>query len=293
VRGTAGRATEWEPLVTTPTPFRCHAYPCLVRPPVRRLPRCRSRGTSPAAGHRRALHNDIGQDNFSQIIWGTRSSLGVAVGAASLAITIGVLLGVGAGLVGGWPDILLMRSIDLFMAMPILPLLMMIAALAGSSRAVLIVVIGMLAWPFTARILRSQTLSLRQRGFIGAAAGFGASRLHVIRRHLVPALGPIIITGFVSIAGVAVALDAGLAFLGLGDPTGVSWGLVLNRALRHPGLYFTPLWTWSVLPAGFAITLAILAFTFVGIGLEARLNPRLARARGPNRPRRQPRQGAH
>ncbi len=223
--------------------------------------------------------NDIGQDNFSQIIWGTRSSLGVAVSAATLAVALGTLLGVGAGLVGGWVDTLVMRSVDLFMAMPVLPLLMMVAALAGSSRAVLIVVIGLLAWPFTARILRSQTLSLRQRGYVSVAAGFGGGRLYLIRRHLVPALGPIIVTGFVSIAGVAVLLDAGLAFLGLGDPVGVSWGLVLNRALSHPGLYFSALWTWWVLPAGFAITLAILGFTFLGIGLEPRLNPRLRQAR--------------
>jgi peptide/nickel transport system permease protein len=223
--------------------------------------------------------NDIGQDNFSQVIWGSRSSLGVAVSAGALAMALGTLLGVGGGLLGGWADAVVVRAVDLLLAMPALPVLLMVAAIAGPSRVVVVLVIGLLAWPFNARILRSQTLSLRQRGFVDAAAGFGAGPLYVVRRHLVPALGPVIVIGFVSVAGVAVVLDAGLAFLGLGDPTGVSWGLVLNRALRHRGLYFTPLWTWWVLPAGFAVTLAILGFTFLGLGLETRLNPRLGRAK--------------
>lgn len=221
--------------------------------------------------------NDLGQDIFSEIVWGTRTSVTVAVGVAGLAILIGVIVGVGAGLLGGLADSLAMRMVDVLLALPVLPLLILLASLVSPSETTIILVIGLLAWPHIARVLRSQTLSLRQRGFVVAARGFGGGALYVIRRHLVPALGPVVVASFINVAGVAVLLESGLAFLGLGDPTGVSWGMVLNRALSHEGLYFTPLWTWWVLPAGFAITLAVLGFTFLGVGLEPRFNPRSMR----------------
>ncbi|MGI9032804.1 MAG: ABC transporter permease [Candidatus Aeolococcus gillhamiae] len=218
--------------------------------------------------------NDIGQDIFSQVVWGARSSLTVAVGSALLAVGLGVAVGILAGLAGGWVDAIAMRIVDVVLALPLLPLLVLIAALAGARRSNLVLIIGLTGWPATARIIRAQALTLRQRGFVDASRGFGAGFGHVARRHLLPALGPLIVTGFVSVAAHAVLVEAGLAFLGLADPTGVSWGLILNRALLHQGLYFTALWTWWVLPAGSAVTLAVLGFTFVGVGLEPAFNPR-------------------
>ncbi len=223
--------------------------------------------------------NDVGHDIFSGIVWGARGSLTVAVGAATLAIIVGIIVGVGVGLRGGLADTAAMRVVDVFLALPRLPLVILIAALAGPSRSVLIVVIGVILWPVSARVLRSQTLSLRRRGFVEAANGFGGGVWYVVRRHLMPALGPVIAANFVNVAAVAVVMEAGLSFLGLGDPTAVSWGAILSRALRHPGLYFSSLWTWWVLPAGLAITLAMLGFTFLGVGLEPRFNPRWARGR--------------
>ena len=223
--------------------------------------------------------NNVGQDIFSQIVFGSRSSLSVAVGAAVLTVVVGVLIGVTAGLVGGLADTVAMCLADVFLALPRLPLLVVIAALAGPSRANLVFAIGLMIWPVVARVVRAQTLSLRQRGFVRAARGFGGGLVHVIRRHLVPALGPVIVTAFVNVAAVAVLLEAGLAFLGLADPNAVSWGLMMNRALLQPGLYFTPMWTWWVVPTGLAITLAVLAFTFLGVGLEPVINPRWRRGR--------------
>jgi ABC-type dipeptide/oligopeptide/nickel transport system permease subunit len=228
--------------------------------------------------------NNLGQDLLSQLIWGTRISLVVALGAATLTMVVGVTLGVAAGLRGGVVDTVAMRAVDLFLAMPVLPLLILVAALAGPSLPNMILVMGAMFWPFSARVLRAQTLSLRQRGFVHAARGFGGGTFYLIRRHLVPALGPVISATFVNVAAIAVLLESGLAFLGLADPIGVSWGLVLNRALLHQGLYFSASWVWWVLPAGFAITTAVLGFTFMAVGLETRFNPRLVPAMARARP---------
>ncbi len=221
--------------------------------------------------------NAIGQDIFSQIVWGARFSLSVAVGAASLAVVAGVVVGVGAALVGGAVDTIAMRLVDAFLALPAIPLAVLLAALVGFNRVVLILVIGLIRWPDIARLVRSQALSLRRRGFVEASQGFGGGLGYVMRRHLVPALGPVIVGAFVVVAGGAVLMETGLAFLGLADPTAVSWGRILNQALLFPGLYFTSLWVWWVLPAGLAITLAVLGFTFLGVGLEPVLNPRWQR----------------
>ena len=221
--------------------------------------------------------NNIGQDIASQIVWGARTSLTVAVGAATLAIVVGVVVGVTAGLLGGVTDVVAMRVVDVFLAIPRLPLLVLVGALVGANRPTLIVLIAAIAWPVVARLLRSQTLTLRRRGFVDAARGFGGGVGYVVRRHLLPAVAPIAASSFILIAGNAILLEAELAFLGLSDPTGVSWGLILNRALLQPGLYFVDAWMWWVLPAGFAITLAVMGFTFLGVGLEPVLNPRWKR----------------
>ncbi len=222
--------------------------------------------------------NDVGQDIFSQVIWGTRTSMTVAVGAASLIVGLGAVIGAWAGLRGGMVDVVTMRVVDVFLATPRLPLLILVAALAGPHLGVLIITLGLTAWPEVARIVRSQILSLRARGFVSTAQAFGGRSSYVVGRHLVPAVAPLLVANFVNWAAIAVALESGLAFLGLADPRSVSWGQILDRALQHPGLYFTSLWTWWVLPAGVAITLAVLSFTFLGVGLEPRFNLRWRRA---------------
>lgn len=235
---------------------------------------------APSARHLLGTNN-IGQDILSQLIWGARETLAVVLAAASLSVAGALILGVVPALVGGWTDVAAARLIDLFLAIPGLPLVLLLATLAGPSRPVLILVIAFAGMPGMARVLSAETKTLRQRGFVRAAQGFGGRRSYVVRRHLVPGLGPLLVTRFVEWAGVAVFLQAGLAFLGLADPTRPSWGLMLNRATEHPGLYFTSVWTWWVLPAGFAVTLAVLGFTLLGVGLETTLNPRLeSRARG-------------
>ena len=223
--------------------------------------------------------NDSGQDILSQLVWGARSSGIVALASASLAVAIGVLVGAIAGLKRGLVDVVAMRVTDIFLGVPALPLLILIVALAGPSRTTVVFVIALAAWPSIARIVRSQTLTIARRGYVGAARGFGARPLYVIRRHLLPAVGPLVAANFVYWAATAVLLQSGLAFLGLSDPTEVSWGGVLNRALEHQGLYATSQWASWVLPPGLAITLAALGLAFIGLGLEPRSNPRLERLR--------------
>nr|MDQ6909977.1 ABC transporter permease [Actinomycetota bacterium] len=223
--------------------------------------------------------NDIGQDIASQVIWGARTSLALAVGAAALSVVIGFVVGVSAGAVGGTYDTVLMRVVDVALATPRLPLLVLVAALAGAGRTTLIVLIGLITCAVPTRVLRSEVLILRRRGFVEAARGFGAGLPHVAHRHFLPALGPLLVSHLVLIAGTAVLLEAELAFLGLSDPTAMSWGLMLNRGVRETGLYFTSAWAWLLLPAGFALTIAVLGFAFLGVGLEPFLNPRAAKGR--------------
>ncbi len=223
--------------------------------------------------------NDAGSDIFSRLIWGSRTTLIVVVFATTMVLAIGLAVGLTAGLRGGLADTAAMRVVDVFLGLPTLPLLIFIAALAGPSITVSILMIGLFTWPQTARIVRSQTLTLRQRGFITSARGFGAGPLYVIRRHLVPSLGPVIAANLVFVAGLSVTIEAGLSFLGLGDPIAVSWGADLNRALSNPQIYIGSLWLWWLVPAGLALTLAVVGFTLIGVALEPQFNPRSSRPR--------------
>lgn len=242
-------------------PYRPHAFvaPSLLAPSAKHL-----LGTT-----------ETGQDIFSQLIAGTRDALVVAPPAAGLTIALGTGVGMAAGLLGGWLDPLLTRLADATLALPKLPLLILIAVAAGSSRTTIVISVGAVAWPMSARIVRAQTLSLRNRDYVSAARSFGAGPLYLARRHLVPALAPVLVAGFVSVASAAILLESGLAFLGLSDPTQVSWGAMIDDALNYSGLYFGHSWLWWMLPPSLAITFAVLAFTLVGVGLESRLHPRL------------------
>jgi len=231
----------------------------------------------PPSGRHLLGTNDVGQDLFSQLVWGARPSLLVAIGAAALTLALGVVIGASAGLVGGVVDRVVMRAIDVMLGLPLLPLLIVVAALAPPGVVTTVIIIGVMMWPMSARVVRSETLTLRQRGYVRMATGFGGGLGYVLRRHLLPALGPIVVAGAINVAGVAVLLEAGLAFLGLSDPTRTSWGLTLNRALTQQGLYLSNQWVWWVLPAAGAVTVAVLGITFVGVGLEPRLNPRARR----------------
>ncbi len=228
----------------------------------------------PSAAHRLGT-NDVGQDILSEIIYGARVSLTVAAGAAAGTVILAVLVGGVAGYAGGWVDLLLMRVVDLLLALPRLPLLILVNAFIGAGLWQMILTIALLFWPGTARIIRAQVQSIRQRGYIKMARSFGGGPLYIFARHILPQIAPLIVFGLVTSAGRAVALEAGLAFLGLGDPTAKSWGLMMRYALNLPGLLLTERWLWWLLPPGICITVLVLALTFVGIGMESHLDTRL------------------
>jgi peptide/nickel transport system permease protein len=221
--------------------------------------------------------NDGGADLLSRLVWGSRTTLVVAVGATALILVIGVSVGLTAALRGGPVDTAVMRVVDVFLALPVIPLLLFVGALAGPSLALSILMIGAFSWPQTARLVRSQTLTLRARGFVTTARGFGAGPYYVMGRHLLPALGPVIGANLVFLAGMAVTTEAALSFLGLGDPSAISWGAEINRALTNRQISLGSLWLWWLVPFGLALTLAILGFTLVGVALEPRSNPRWSR----------------
>ncbi|HWH34976.1 MAG TPA: ABC transporter permease subunit, partial [Acidimicrobiales bacterium] len=177
------------------------------------------------------------------------------------------------------------RLVDVVLVIPKLPLLIVAGAYVGPSVGGIAAIIALTSWPPSARVLRAQVLSLRRRAHLRAALGFGAGTLRVLRRHVVPELGLILASGLVAAAGRAVALEAGLAFLGLGDPTRASWGSIMRDALDFSGLFYTRAWTWWLVPPVAAIGVLLVGMTFLGIAVEQRVNPRLARhtATGPTR----------
>jgi len=219
--------------------------------------------------------NDVGQDILSELIYGARISLAVGLGAALGTVALGLLVGAVAGYAGGTLDALLMRLVDVMLTLPRLPLLILLAAFLGSGQVQTTVIISLLFWPTTARVIRAQVQRERVRGYVKMARNFGGGAGYVLRRHILPAIAPLIAFGLIAAAGRAVAMEAGLAFLGLGDPTAKSWGLMMRFALNLPGLLLTDRWLWWLLPPGLCITLLILALTYVGLGLERRLHPQL------------------
>lgn len=223
--------------------------------------------------------NAVGQDVATQLLHGARVSLFVALVAGGGTLLIGASMGMVAGWAGGTLDAVLMRFVDLVLVIPKIPLLIVVATYAGPGLALLCVIIALTSWPPTARVVRSQVLSLRRRAHVKAAVGFGGTSGQILSRHILPEVGLILMAGLVGAAGRAITFEAGLAFLGLGDPTRASWGAILRDSIDFSGLFFTEAWKWWLLPPIAAVSLLLLGVTFVGVGIEQRVNPRLARHR--------------
>jgi peptide/nickel transport system permease protein len=219
--------------------------------------------------------DDGGKDVLSSLIYGARVSLLVGFTAATIALLIGGIVGLVAGYRGGRIGSLLMRITDFFLVIPDLALQIVIVAIAGQSLTNIILVIGALGWTTTARLVRSQTLSVRERKYVLRARAIGAGDGHILRRHILPAVLPLMLANMVLVISLAILSESTLAFIGLGDPTVISWGQMLNYAFNR-GAISAGAW-WALLPPGFAIVWVVLGTTLLGTALENALNPRLKR----------------
>ena len=216
--------------------------------------------------------DDLSRDVLSRIMYGARISLSIGFVAVGISVTIGTLLGAVSGYLGGWVDTVVMRFVDMVISFPRLVLLIAIVALFDTHSIFMIMaVLGFTQWPGTARIVRGEVLSLREREFIEAARALGFSRRRIILRHVIPnVLAPVIVTATLGIGNVIV-LEAGLSFLGLGlEPPTPSWGSMVSSGRG----YMLDGW-WISTFAGLAIVLTVVAFNLVGDGLRDALDPRL------------------
>ncbi|MEE2034202.1 dipeptide/oligopeptide/nickel ABC transporter permease/ATP-binding protein [Rhodococcus chondri] len=218
--------------------------------------------------------DDVGHDLLSMLVHGARISMFVGIVAALVATALGTAVGVVAGYGRGAVDTILMRIVDVVLSLPVLPLTIVIGVFAGPGLTTRIMVISGVLWAGLARELRAQVLTLRERDYIQAERAMGAGPLYVLRRHILPAVVPLVIPQFVLTVKTAILLEASLAFLGLGDISEASWGSMLSMA-HSRNAFLTDAWLWWVLPPGTAIAVTVLGFALLGNAIEERSRPAL------------------
>jgi peptide/nickel transport system permease protein len=215
----------------------------------------------------------LGRSIMTQFIWGARISLLVGLAATVLAMLIGSVVGIVAGFFGGWFEAVLMRLTEWFLVIPFLPLAIVLAAILGPSVENIILVIGITSWPFPARLIRSQVLTLKERLYVDRSRALGASNWHLMTRHVLPNVSGLIIANTTLTVPVAILSETTLSFLGLGDPSRASWGKMLQEGFAAGALTQQAWWYYA--PPGLGIMLVVLAFTLCGQALEEVLDPRL------------------
>jgi peptide/nickel transport system permease protein len=214
-----------------------------------------------------------GRSVLAMMVWGSRISLLVGFSATAVSMIIGTVMGMLAGHFRGWGQAVLMRIIDFFLVVPSLVLAIVLSSVLGRSVVTIIIAIGVTSWAGTARLVRSQTLTIESRPYIERSWVLGASDAHVISKHVLPAVMPLVLANTTLTVGSAIISESTLSFLGLGDPGTVSWGSMLKTAL-DTGAATAGFW-WFVLPPGIAIVIVVLCFTLVGRALESVVNPTL------------------
>ena len=231
----------------------------------------------PVFGHPSWSHplglDDGGIDMVTLLMWGARISLVVGFAATFVSMVIGGAVGVAAGYFGGKVDTILMRITDYFLVIPDVPLMIVVAAIWGPSLFHIIIVIGILLWTSTARVIRAQVKSVRERVYVKRARALGAGHARIVFRHVLPQVAPLLIANTVLTIAVAIFDETALSFLGLGDPSRISLGKVIENAFQRAAIS-TGAW-WAIIPPGALVAVIILSCSLLGGAIEDALNPRL------------------
>ena len=227
---------------------------------------------APSGKHLLGL-DDGGVDMLTLLLWGSRVSLVVGFAATVVAMIVGGGIGLLAGYFGGKTDVVLMRVTDYFLVIPDIPLMIAAAAIWGRSLVNIILIIGLIYWTSTARLIRAQVKSVRERVYVKRARAMGASNTRLMVKHVLPQVTPLLVANTVLMMAFAIFAETAIAFLGLGDPTAISWGRLIENAFEGNAVILGA-W-WAVVPPGVCVAVVILACTMLGQGIEDALNPRL------------------
>jgi peptide/nickel transport system permease protein len=214
-----------------------------------------------------------GSDMLKLLIIGSRVSLLVGFAAAGVSAIIGGAVGLLSGFFGGKTDVILMRITDYVLVIPDIPLMIVAAALFGRSLTNIILIIGVIYWTSTARLIRAQVKSVRERVYVKRARALGSGNTRLIFRHVLPQVTPLLIANTVLLVAYAIFAETFITFLGLGDPSVVSWGRLIENAFTDDAI-LNNAW-WAIVPPGVAVTIVVLACTMTGQAIEDALNPRL------------------
>lgn len=217
-----------------------------------------------------------GDDIYSQVIWGTQVSFIVGVLSAIIASVVGTAVGLVSGYIGGWVDEVIMRFNDIVLSIPWLVLMIVVAAIIGNIELVgMTLIIGLTGWSITARVIRAQVLSVKERMFVERARMIGSSNFHIMARHIFPNAFPLIFANTILTIAVSILSEAVLAFLGLSGLNYMSWGKIIEEANSQNAMINGNAW-WMVVP-GMCIVVLVLGFYLFGYALDEILNPRLRR----------------
>lgn len=229
--------------------------------------------TAPSAGHIFGT-DGLGLDVFSEIVWGARTSLYVSLVAVVVASIIGIPAGLISGYRKGYAGSLIDGIIDIFLTLPVLPLMIVIAAIVGSSITNVAVVIGLLAWPSLARVTRNSTMKVSEMQYIEAAKSAGISSRVILFKHILLNIAGPVLVNLTLVMATAVLSESGLSFLGLGDPSIWSWGAILKKAWDAGAVIDTPNPWWWWFFTSFFIMIYVICFNLLGSGINEALNPK-------------------
>jgi len=212
--------------------------------------------------------DDLGIDLFAQITNGAKLSLKIGFSTALISGFLGMSLGIIAGYFEGITDIIIMRIVDILISLPEMPVMILLGAFFGPKLKNIVLVLSLFSWVRPARIVRSKILSLKKEKYIIASKSYGANFIHLTKVHFIKEVYPIISISMIKIMSKSVVAEAGLSFLGLGDPTNKSWGIIINHALNFKGIYFTNYWKWWILFPVLFLIILVLSMAYISSDLE-------------------------